>query len=447
VTVRLRLALIYGAAIAVTIGLVGAVVSWQLGTALRTSLDQTLEARATAVATSLENNGQTGLQEGDLNGPTGLFVAIFDAQGQAVDTSAGVPVGLKPAAAGVAQFDLATGSGSYAMHMVTSDKGLRIVAGSSLAGIQDTLDRLARLLLAVGGAAALVSLLGGWWLAGRALHPVALITAEASQIGAIDLDRRLPVSSRRDELQGLALTLNGMLDRVSDAVRQQRTFVASASHDLRTPIAALRTELELADDPRTTESELRAALQAAHGDAVRLGELATALLDLAAADVDGRSLVRAPVSTDLILESVERRTETLARERGATVKGSAPRQVVRVDRLRLEQALTNIVINAITYGPPGVEVDIVARVDAPDSGDGTGRASVLSIDVLDRGPGIPAQFAGGLFEPFRRGPNAVGHGNGLGLATAAAAVRAHHGSIGFESRTGGGTRFWIRVPA
>jgi hypothetical protein len=448
-TVRLRLALVYSVAIAATVALVGVIVSWQLGTALRTSLDQTLEAHATAAMTSLENNGQSGLQEGDIGGPPGVFLAIFDAQGKRIDATAGVPPSLAPASPGVTRYELSTAASTYALHMVTADTGTRVVAGSSVAGIQDTLDRLARSLVVVGGMAAVASLLGGWWLARRALRPVAQITAEAARIGATDLDRRLPVSGRRDELQALALTLNGMLDRVAEALRRQRAFVASASHDLRTPIAALRTELELAEDPRTTEAELRAAVRSAHADAVRLGELATGLLELASAGADGRALVRAPVATDVLVESVARRTEPLARERAADVSRSAPGRVVRVDRLRLEQALTNLVVNAISYGPPGARVDVVARVEPADVSAGStdpDAASILSIDVLDRGPGIPPEFASGLFEPFRRGPSGVGHGSGLGLATAAAAIRAHHGSIGHEARSGGGSRFWIRVP-
>ena len=290
-------------------------------------------------------------------------------------------------------------------------------------------------------------IIGGWWLAGRALRPVAAITAQASLIGATDIERRLPVPPRRDDLHALATTLNGMLDRVAEALRRERTFVAAASHDLRTPIAALQAELELAQDARTTDPELRIALRAAHADAVRLGELATALLDLAAADADGRTLARSPVTADLILESVARRVEPLAREHGTHILREAPSRVVRVDRVRLEQALTNLVINAITYGPAGAEVELVARFEQADQpGLGAGGA-ILAIDVLDRGPGIPKEFAKGLFERFHRGPNAVGQGHGLGLATAAAAIHAHRGSIGFEPRSSGGTRFWVRLPA
>lgn len=445
-TIRVRLAAIYVGAIVITIGLVGILVWWQLGTALRSSLDQTLETRAAAAVTGLENNGQSGLQEGDVTGPPGVFVAVVDDQGRILDATAGMPSGFAAPMAGLATADVVVGTSTYATHTVIGEAGLRVVAGSDLTAVNATLDRLARSLVVVGGIATIVSLAGGWWIAGRALRPVALITAEASQISAVDIERRLPVPSRNDELRALATTLNGMLDRVADAIRRQRTFVAAASHDLRTPIAALQAELELAEDARTTDEELRAAVRSAHADAVRLGDLATGLLDLAAADVNGRALVRSPVRTDLLVESVVRRVEPVARERGASLMRSAPGRLIRVDRVRLEQALTNLLVNAITYGPENGAVEIVARFDdVPEPGPNV-TDTLLTIEVLDRGPGVPTGFADRLFEPFHRGPNAAGSGSGLGLATAAAALKAHRGSIGFEPRPDGGTRFWIQLP-
>jgi two-component system OmpR family sensor kinase len=446
-TIRVRLALIYVGAIVFTIGLVGALVWWQLGSALRSSLDQTLETRAAAVITALENNGQSGLQEGDAAGAAGIFVAIFDKQARVIDASTNVPTGLTAPAPGVVSADVALRTSTYAVHAIAGGGGVRVVAGSSLSGIQGTIAQLAASLVVGGGVASAASLIAGWWLAGRALRPVALITSEASQIGAVDLERRVPVPQRRDELQALAATLNGMLDRVAESVRRQRAFVAAASHDLRTPVAALQAELELAGDGRASGAELRTAVRAAHADVVRLGELATALLDLAAADADGRALVRSEVRTDLLLESVARRVEPIARERRTRVRRAAPGRIVRVDRVRIEQALTNLIDNAITYGPPGSEVEVIAHFDPVDRPKPADTGTLLTIDVLDRGPGFPAEFASRLFEPFQRGPNAVGPGNGLGLATAAAAIRAHHGTIGFEPRTGGGSRFWIQLPA
>ena len=446
-TIRTRLALIYVVAIVITVGLGGALVWWQLGSALRGALDQALAARATAVLISMENQGQAGLQEGDPASSPRIFVVIFDPQGRRIDTTAGVPADLVAIGIGAADGTVVSGSSTYAIHVAVGDGGVRVMAGSDLAAIDATLDRLARSLVLVGTVAAFVSLAGGWWLAGRALRPVALITAEAAMIGAADLDRRLPVPRQRDEIQALASTLNGMLDRVAEALRRQRIFVAAASHDLRTPIAALQAELELAEDDRTTAEELRSALQAAHADVVRLGELATALLDLATVDSDGRALVRSAVRTDLLVEAVARRVAPLARERDTRLLQVAPARVVRVDRMRLERALTNLVVNAITYGPPAAVVEIVAHVETVDP-PGDGEAGMfLLIEVLDRGPGVPDELAERLFQPFLRGPNASEPGTGLGLATAAAAIRAHHGSLGVERREGGGSRFWLRVPA
>jgi signal transduction histidine kinase len=346
----------------------------------------------------------------------------------------------------VTSSDVVLGSTTYAVHSIVGDGGVQVVAGSSLSAIGETLDRLARTFVVVGAIAMVGSLVGGWWLAGRALRPVTSINAEASQIGAADIERRLPVPTTNDEIRALATTLNGMLDRVADALMRQRTFVAAASHDLRTPIAAIQAELELATDPATTGVELRSAVLAAHADAVRLAELATSLLDLAAADIDGRALVRSPVRVDQLVESVARRVEPLARERQTRVTRTAPARQLRLDRVRLEQALTNLLVNAIAYGPPGGEVEINARVEPDGPGARTETGARLSIEVLDLGPGVPAEFAGTVFEPFQRGPNAGGPGSGLGLATAAAAIRAHHGSIGFEPRSGGGSRFWITLP-
>src|SRR5207237_387880 len=142
----------------------------------------------------------------------------------------------------------------------------------------------------------------------------------------------------------------------------------------------------LAEDTRTTDEEVRAAVRAAHADAVRLGDLATAQLDLAAADADGRALVRSPVRTDLLIESVTRRAEPVARERDTSLSRSASGRLIRVDRVRLEQALTNLLVNAITYGPEHGEVEIVAHFDDMAGPVPNGTDTLLTIEVLDRGP-------------------------------------------------------------
>jgi signal transduction histidine kinase len=153
---------------------------------------------------------------------------------------------------------------------------------------------------------------------------------------------------------------------------------------------------------------------------------------------------RAPVCCDDLVEAAFRRVEPLARERGTALQTVACGKVVRVDRVRVEQAITNLVMNAVAYAPAGSAVDVVAHVSPAASGMPAG--DELLIDVLDRGPGVPEEFRGRLFEAFAHGAGPK-HGSGLGLATAAAAIRAHRGAIGYAPRDGGGARFWVRVPA
>ncbi len=442
-TVRGRLTLIYSAAMILTVAVGAALVWWQVGVALRSSLDQALDTRATAAAAALENDGQSGLQESD--GPAaGIFVAMF-AGNRLVDSTAGTPAGLQaPAATGVGG-SIVLGGVTYATRVARADGSFQVIAGASLAGVHGAQGEVARSLVLVGILSIILSLAGGWWLAGRAMRPVALITAEARLIGAADLARRVPVPNQRDELWALATTVNGMLDRVEAASQRQRAFVAAASHDLRTPIAAMQAELELANDPRSSREDMTAAIRAAHADTVRLGDLATALLDMAAVDLDGRAVVRTVVQIDDLVQSVLRKVASVAEARGVTLAATESDGAVRIDRIRLEQALTNLALNAVVHGPAGGTVEINAHLESSDP-PAAGTGTILAIEVLDRGPGIAPELASRLFEPFVRGRRTPVPGFGLGLATAAAGIRAHHGSIGYEPRLDGGSCFWIRVP-
>lgn len=442
-TVRARLTVIYSAAMILTVAVGAALVWWQVGVALRSSLDQALDTRATAAAAALENDGQAGLQESD-GPPAGIFVAMF-AGDRLVDSTAGAPAGLHAPTATDIGGSIVLGGVTYATRVASADGSFQVIAGASLAGVHAAQGEVARSLVLVGILSILLSLAGGWWLAGRAMRPVALITAEARLIGAADLARRVPVPVQRDELWALATTVNGMLDRVEAASQRQRAFVAAASHDLRTPIAAMQAELELVNDPRSSRDDMTAAIRAAHADTVRLGDLATALLDLAAVDLDGRTVVRTMVQVDDLVQSVVRKVTTVADARGVTLATTQSTGAVRIDRIRLEQALTNLVLNAVVHGPADEIVEINARLESSDR-PAAGTGTILAVDVLDRGSGIAPELASRLFEPFARGLRTPAPGFGLGLATAAAGIRAHHGSIGYEPRPDGGSRFWIRVP-
>jgi signal transduction histidine kinase len=436
-TIRMRLALTYGATVAVTIAAVGLVVWWQFGIALRSSLEDRLATSVAAVQASLENGGQAGLQESD--GVGDVFVMLLNPDGTLVDASANTPSSLRVDAAPGPTHEVSSNGRRFLIRIERAQAGLLVVAGADLAAIDRSQGSLAGLLAIAGALAAMLSSAGGWWLATRALRPVAEMTAEAAAIGATDLDRRLPQPSRDDELGVLARTLNGMLDRIGEAVTRQRSFVAAASHDLRTPLTALQTELELADRPDAAPAELRAAVRAARDDATRLGELAGDLLQLASVSSEGRELVRTDVDLADIVDAVLRRVAPVADRAGVHLTSNVGPRFVHVDRVRVEQALANLLVNAVTYSPPGGHVEITAPHDP-------GGAAGFALEVLDRGPGVPDHERGAIFEPFQRGAGASGSGAGLGLATARAAVEAHGGVITVADRQGGGAAFRVRFP-
>jgi two-component system OmpR family sensor kinase len=436
-TIRRRLTLAYGASVAVTILLLGIVIWLQLGEVLRAELGRRVDLRIAAVESAIENEQQSGLQEG--NGDTaGVWVILFAADGSRSEASAGAPaLAAVPSTGGPTTI----GGRSVLVRSRRLATGMTVVAGADLESVAAAQEALAELVGVAGAVAILLSGLGGWWLAGRALAPVATMTTEAAAISQADLERRLQEPQRLDELGLLARTLNRMLDRLSRNVHRQKAFLAAASHDLRTPLTALQAELELADDPRVTSDELRAALRDARGDVARLADLADDLLELVAAEATGRPLLLTPTAVSDLIEGVVRRLQPLAQAAEVALSADATEAVVTVDRVRTDQAVGNLVANAITYAPKGSTVEVRARVEAADAG------PMFEVEVLDRGPGVRQEERELIFDPFQRGAGARGGGAGLGLATARAAAEAHGGKIGVDDRPDGGARFWVRLPA
>jgi signal transduction histidine kinase len=433
-SIRLRLAVSYGVGVILTLVTVGVFVWWQMGTALRGSLETTLQTRADGVLTSLENAGQAGLQESDQTSP-GVFVALFAADGSLQESTSGAPPGVQPLD-GV----LETGGRRYLLLTQAAPDGTQVVTGADLQPIDTSQMALARLLIGVGLSVGAASLFGGWLLAGRALRPVERLVDDASAMGPSNFERRLSPPARMDEIGRLTQTLNGMLDRIAESVERQRLFVAMASHELRAPLTALRAELDDADRADTTLAEYRQAVRDAQGDVIRLSSLVTSLLELAANEEDVKRIERRPVSLRQVVSAVVRGVDPLARQHDATIAIAVPDVVVRVDRVRVEHALGNLINNALIYGGPGHSVEIRCEID------GSPAARTLTVEVLDRGPGLGSDAPSRLFEPFARGAQAAGSGSGLGLATVASAVRAHGGTFGAGGRGGGGARFWFTIP-
>lgn len=307
-----------------------------------------------------------------------------------------------------------------------------VIVGDTLEDREDAMRALSRVLLVALPLALLAACVVGWFAIGAALRPVDLMRRRASGISERSLDERLPLPAGDDELRRLGETLNAMLDRLGGALERERGFVADASHEMRTPLAMQRAELELALRPGRSFEELREAIGSALEETTHLTALTEGLLTLARSD-DGQLIAeREDVDVRALADRVASRFgETAVRvDVAAGLRWPA-------DPARLEQALVALVDNAIRHA--GGETVIVGRVG--DAGDR------LELMVADRGPGVPESFLPRAFDRFARADEARStEGTGLGLAIVRAIARAHGGDATLRPRAGGGTEASVHVP-
>ncbi len=287
-----------------------------------------------------------------------------------------------------------------------------VVVGAALEGRDEALGNLDGLLLVGVPVAILLASAFGYLVAGRALAPVERIRSQAEAIGAGDLDRRLPEPAAQDEVRRLSQTLNGMLGRLQAGFERERTFVADASHELRTPLARLKAELELASRPGRSPADLQAAIASSRVETEHLVRLTDDLLGLARSEGGQLPLHREWVRLDAIIGPASMRAGTADVLR---VVGD-PTRLVHVDPLRLQQALGNLLDNAVRHG------EGVPQLRVSTSG------SELVMEVRDEGAGIPPGLRPSAFDRFTRADAARSDGGaGLGLAIVAAIAVAHGG--------------------
>jgi two-component system OmpR family sensor kinase len=446
--VRTRLALVSGALVAALLVALGAFLYLRLRNDLIEAVDAGLRSRAEALLQS----GELGSPIGVLADPDEAFAQVVSSDGTVLDSSSGlVPGPLLPpdVVAGLdepAFFDadvqtVDEEAPARLLAVPAADGRLVAVVGASVEDQQEALTRLL-FLLAVGGPVA-VALAGavGWVVAGAALRPVERMRVEAEAVSGSEPGRRLPVPETRDELARLGESLNRMLGRLEEAVERERRFVDDASHELRTPLANLRAELELALRKARTPEELRTALGSATEETDRLIRLAEDLLVLARAE-EGRLPVRRE-DVDVV-ELVRETVGTFsgrASELGISLQPSGAEGVrARLDKVRMRQAVGNLIDNAMRHTPPGGRVTVeLARPNG-----------AVSIAVTDTGEGFPPAFLPRAFEPFSRADAARTRedgGAGLGLAIVRAVAEAHGGSVEARNRPEGGAAVVLRIPA
>jgi two-component system, OmpR family, sensor kinase len=314
-----------------------------------------------------------------------------------------------------------------------------LVVGLTKQDREDTLGGLRDELLLAGPIALVLASIAGYALAGVSLRQVDSMRRRAAAISADTRGERLPVPASRDELSRLALTLNDMLDRLESALDRERDFVADAGHELRTPLALLRTELELALRQADTTEQLRAAVAGASAEADRLSRLAEDLLLIARADRGLLPLRLETVDVDELFDSVVSRFSWHAEAARLSIRANDVDQPLYGDRLRLEQALANLVDNALRYAQGNVELSACVA---------SGADGRVELHVVDDGPGFPPEFLPRAFERFTRADAARGRGGtGLGLAIVTTIATAHGGVATARNRDGeGGADVWLALP-
>lgn len=304
--------------------------------------------------------------------------------------------------------------------------------------------------------------LGGYLLARASLAPVVAMARHAERTSALNLHERIPVDNPRDELGRLATVLNGLLDRLQLAFRQeqraadqQRNFMADASHELRTPVTAIRSVAEVALSRRDrSHEELIDALDVVRGEAARLGRVVDDLFLLSRADA-GEVPVRAElIYLEEVIQDCARSARAMATRRNVSLVVPLPDEAPFMgDPLLLRRLVTILLDNAIKYTPPGGEVRLLLERPAV-------MPQVYKIAVEDSGPGVPPEASERIFERFFRlntartrplaSPSDTGElqaaGAGLGLSIARWIAGAHGGTVRLEATGVPGSRFVVSLP-
>lgn len=319
-----------------------------------------------------------------------------------------------------------------------TEMGDCFLAGCSLTAYESAMRRFTGLLLAAGGVVLAFGLGGGWWLAGRAMRPIAEISAAASRISAGNLSERINVAEADNELGRLAGVLNSAFARLEAAFAQQRQFTADASHELRTPLAVIISEAQTALARERNPTEYRETVEGCLSTAQQMRRLVESLLELARFDAGQEPMKRESFDLSQVARECVSLLRPLAERRGIKIDCDLPPLQCPGDAARISQVVTNLLTNAIGFNRDQGEVRIA--VEAQDS--------VALLKVRDTGQGIPQEDLPHIFERFYRVDKARSsfqERTGLGLAICKAIVDAHGGSIEVSSQSGCGTTFTVRL--
>ena len=442
VPIRIRLTLFFAVTITIVLAAAGLFVYERVASDLDRAFDKDLQSHAADLSALVLRHGSL-----ETTGSADTFSELLSLDGRVVDAAPRLrsralltAPQLARAQEGRTFFKLRAfpvndeSSRLLALPLVRDGRRLVLVVGESRESRDETLGSLKAAFLIGGPLALLLTSLGGYLLAGAALRPIEAMRRRAAEISTSSLHERLPVPQADDEVSRLGETLNAMLERIEDGLARERRFVADASHELRTPLATVRAELELALRRSRTTQEFENSIRSAAAETDRLSRIADDLLILARAEQGTLRLRAEPTDLVDVLEAVRARFDARAELEGRSVTVDADDPpVASVDRLRLEQALGNLVDNAFRHGRGSITLTAARR------------NSRVELHVLDGGPGFSPEFREHAFKPFSRATPS-GDGSGLGLAIVETIARAHEGSVGAAVGRDGGADVWIKLP-
>ncbi len=445
---QVRLALAFAATMAVLLTLASTFQYLHLGNALSQALDLQLRQSAQNLIPIVS---RTGRDASVLGGPRLIekgetFAEILDTNGAVLDAQSSLhqrallsPTELTRATNRAILLNRPNVPGLdeparlLAVPIVRNGQPAVLVVGATAQNRAEALASLRTELFIGAPLTLLLASIAGYLLAGAALRPVESMRRRAATITARNPGQRLPIPQGQDQLSRLGETLNDMLARLEESISRERAFLADASHELRTPLATLRTELELALRHPRPAADLRLAIESAAEETERLTRLADDLLLIARADQGQLPIRPSTVNTDELMQRATRGLRFPEGRRVVIDTSRAPQ--LTGDPLRLEQAMRNMVDNAVRHG--GGEVCLTA-VQTPAG---------MELHVRDHGPGMPDEFAPHAFDRFSQADQArASHGAGLGLSIVHAVAAAHGGLASASNLPGAGLDVWLTIP-
>lgn len=448
--IRTRLSLIFAALMLVVVAGAAAFLYMGLASQLDRAIDEGLRSRAEVLATDLADGGILPGEDMGFSASERFFGQVLTPSGAIVTSTPTVqgPLVQPSEIRGLSEpryldrAHVASGAdGDRARLYLMIAGDLVAVVGTSVRQRDVALDGLGALLWIGGPLVLLAAIALGWLLSGAALRPVERMRRETAAITEGDLQTRLQVPPTGDEIADLATTLNAMLARLERAFEKERRFVDDASHELRTPLSILRAELELALRRARSTEELEAALRSAAEESDRLGRLAEDLLVLARSDRGMLPLTKTSVDAAALVHSAIEPFEARAAARRIHIDVSVPPDLrIDVDELRIQQAVANLVSNALAQTPEGGRITVEVSMD---------EAGALVLSVGDTGGGFPEGFIDRAFDAFTRadtGRSRRSGGTGLGLAIVKGVAEAHGGKATARNLSGGGAEVRLVLP-